>query len=792
MSTDFNILVVDDMIWNLRLITAMLEGSGYKVAMANDGESALRKVKANNIDLILLDIMMPEMDGFEVCDRLKKDKQTAGIPIIFLTALGDKKNIVKGLEAGAVDYLIKPVNKPELLARVKTHLELKRSNELLEKELDENIKIQRELHKSEHKYRQLVESAQEGIWMLNNENKTRYTNPKMSELLGYTQQELAGTSLLDYVPAEEKSFYTNYIEAAKSGLKQSYDIKLLHRDGTLIYTSINFATIQDDKTDSAGLLALVSDITQRKKAEESIKLNLHNQSFLTEVSQHFLHASDFEETMTSILAMIGLQVGISCITIYEDDKNGELCRQTYRWLHHQSDTSHFCKSYNYDKDLPGFKAALKQKGMLVLPNKHQEQTSTFEDKLLNGAFSCFLAFPLFVSHAYHGFIAFAHTEPGCQQASVQISLLKTLSFILSNAYEKMLAHLKLKASEEKFRILVERSPVGIVLTDEQGKVIEWNQSVVDITGIERTKALKQNIWDLQYNLLNKEAQSEDYRAYIEKTTKDLLSKGTSDEISQDNSTEHKITKHGKTRFIESLVFPIATEKGFMLGGILNDISLRKQTERRIVKATIDAEDKERTRIAKDLHDGLGALLSSINIYMNLARSGELEEEEKDKMIAQAKHLMDDAIVQTKEISHNLRPHVLSNFGLVKSVWSFCETINQTGKVIIDFQSGQVSEIDSDIEIIIFRVISELINNTLKHAQAEHIHLKIDQNQNTFFLDYTDDGKGFDVEKILNNRSHQGMGLGNIVSRINSLQGDCNIKSNTGEGINVAIRLNLDK
>ncbi len=119
------VLAVDDKPQNLRFLGKLLSDDGYDLAMAENGLQALSFVQKEAPDLILLDIMMPDMDGYEVCEQLKKDVSTRHIPVIFLTAKTDTDDVVKGFEAGGVDYVTKPFNSAELLARIKTHIELK-------------------------------------------------------------------------------------------------------------------------------------------------------------------------------------------------------------------------------------------------------------------------------------------------------------------------------------------------------------------------------------------------------------------------------------------------------------------------------------------------------------------------------------------------------------------------------------------------------------------------------------------------------------------------------------------
>jgi two-component system sensor histidine kinase/response regulator len=130
------ILVVDDVSKNLQVVGTLLRREGYRFAPATSGPQALERVRVERPDLILLDLMMPDMDGLEVCRRLKADPHTQRVPIIFLTASNEMEHLVQGFEAGAVDYITKPFNPPELLARVRTHLELKHARERL-RELNE-------------------------------------------------------------------------------------------------------------------------------------------------------------------------------------------------------------------------------------------------------------------------------------------------------------------------------------------------------------------------------------------------------------------------------------------------------------------------------------------------------------------------------------------------------------------------------------------------------------------------------------------------------------------------------
>lgn len=127
------VLIVDDNSNNLKIIAITLSELNYKLVIATNGQSAIEMVDKTRPDLVLLDIMMPGMDGYETCEIIKSKKENENLPIIFLTALNEKANIIKGFEVGGVDYITKPFNKEELISRVETHLELKFTQDALKK-----------------------------------------------------------------------------------------------------------------------------------------------------------------------------------------------------------------------------------------------------------------------------------------------------------------------------------------------------------------------------------------------------------------------------------------------------------------------------------------------------------------------------------------------------------------------------------------------------------------------------------------------------------------------------------
>ncbi|AFZ55790.1 hybrid sensor histidine kinase/response regulator [Anabaena cylindrica FACHB-243] len=159
LSKPMYILLVDDNANNLKVLSEAIQGYGWKALMANDGESAIEQAEYAHPDLIILDVMMPGIDGFETCRRLKANSITQNIPIIFMTALSDATDKVKGLEIGAVDYVTKPFQQAEVIARLKLHLKLSHLTRTLEQQVEERTaELTKSLQQLQNTQLQMIQS----------------------------------------------------------------------------------------------------------------------------------------------------------------------------------------------------------------------------------------------------------------------------------------------------------------------------------------------------------------------------------------------------------------------------------------------------------------------------------------------------------------------------------------------------------------------------------------------------------------------------------------------------------
>ncbi|WP_075590545.1 PAS domain-containing sensor histidine kinase [Labilibacter marinus] len=216
-----------------------------------------------------------------------------------------------------------------------------------------------------------------------------------------------------------------------------------------------------------------------------------------------------------------------------------------------------------------------------------------------------------------------------------------------------------------------------------------------------------------------------------------------------------------------------------------DITARKMNNNMVLNSIISTEENERKRISSDLHDGIGPLLTTIKLYTE----GLLDTQDKERQnLIKSKlvDLIEEAVNSISEISFNISPHILLNYGIVAAVNSFIEKFNIDERINIEFKHTDINRFSENKEITIYRLFTELINNTLKHAEASEVIFKIFENDKDIILHYADNGKGFDLEKAM--LSKKGMGLGNLKSRIESFNGLFVMKSNLGKGVIVNIKI----
>jgi len=290
------VMIVDDEPENLRVLATLLSQQGYTVRSFPNGKAALKSVQTDPPCLILLDIRMPDMDGFEVCTQLKASAATKDIPILFLSAIDAPGEKVRAFNMGGADYIAKPFQSEEVLARIKTHLMVSRyrreledmnrnlkvlveertedlieANKSLRKEIEVRRSAQTALKESEERYRSIVTTANEGIVTVDPQMMITFANAAMAQLIGSDVDDIVGCHSLDFIPEEDHEDILSRFKEREEGVGEQFESRIVRRDGQIRWVQISSAPIMNINGQFQGAVLLFNDITENKYAEDSLR-----------------------------------------------------------------------------------------------------------------------------------------------------------------------------------------------------------------------------------------------------------------------------------------------------------------------------------------------------------------------------------------------------------------------------------------------------------------------------------------------------------------------------------------
>lgn len=213
--------------------------------------------------------------------------------------------------------------------------------------------------------------------------------------------------------------------------------------------------------------------------------------------------------------------------------------------------------------------------------------------------------------------------------------------------------------------------------------------------------------------------------------------------------------------------------------------LENHYQRELLKSSIDSQEEERKRIAHDLHDEIGVLLTTSRMYFNQLNQNQTDEQH-EKMSAKMNQLFDEMMINIRRISHDLRPVVLEKLGLIEAVYSLGEKLSDSG-IGFNFSHQIFTKLSPDSELNLYRIIQELVGNTLKHSEAKNITIEMNERMQKIFLSYKDDGIGFSEK---NNMQH-GLGMKSIESRLSLLNGKLELVE-AKKGVHFLMQIDLSK
>ena len=340
------ILIVDDEDQNLYLLESLLKGSGYQVVSARNGVEALERLKQESIDMIISDILMPKMDGFQFCRECKGDDKLRMIPFVFYTAAyTEKKDEEFALSLGAEKFIIKPIEPNVFLTTLEGVIKeytkgvvvapkrpireetvyLSVYNERLVRQLEKKMlnleKANKALKESEQKYRELVDNANDAVIVIETTGYLSFVNPKFCEMMGYTMEEAKKLHFSKLVHPEDLAIVTENFKKtlSREEVPRNYEFRALTKLGKAIYVDHNFTVIEREGG-AVKIQAVVRDVTERKRAEEELQESfekiqktmrgaIHAIGLIVEVRDPY--TAGHQRRVTSLATAIAKEMGLS-------------------------------------------------------------------------------------------------------------------------------------------------------------------------------------------------------------------------------------------------------------------------------------------------------------------------------------------------------------------------------------------------------------------------------------------------------------------------------------------------
>jgi len=565
------------------------------------------------------------------------------------------------------------------------------------------------------------------IIVIDNNGNIQLWNKAAEQIFGWTAQEVIGNPN-PVVPADKQNEYNMWISDILHGKTLiNQEAVRVRKDGSFVDISISSASILDVKGNLIGRMAIVTDITERKK-NDAILIKLYT---AIDNSQASIVITDLEGNIEFANPYFTELTGYS-----KDEYLGKNPKILKSGLHTDEYYEKIWNTIKSGNTWEGEFCNRKKNGELYWEKSIITPIRNEKEEILN-------------------FVA-----------------------IKSDITDRKEIENTLQESEELFRKVTTLSGYLVFDYNPDNGSITWNGAIEQLT----------DYTELQLKDMN-------YKKWIELVhpdDKELALSGFEELITNNipfNSEYRLKIKSGDYTWIEALGFkqPASNLNGFKIIGIMRDISQYKTIEENILNRVINAEERERLHFSQEIHDGLGPLISAIRLYVQLFSEPE-SKMEKTEMVGKALELLNEASITLREISYKLSPHTLQNFGIVEALKSFIKRITDSNKIDIIFNCCNIERLKEITETIIYRIICECINNTIKHANANKILIEMALNNEYLDILYTDDGLGFNPEQILN--TPKGVGLLNMKSRIKSINGQMNIKSRPGSGTSIHLKIKL--
>ncbi len=545
-----DILIVDDTPDNLSVLSRMLTAQGYMVRPAINGYVALTAIKSEPPGLILLDILMPHMDGYEVCRHLKADQSTQDIPVIFISALDDTEGKVKAFQAGGVDYITKPFQPEEVLARVQAHLSLRKTQEQLK---DHNIQLQQEitdrkqaeeaLRESEERMKLALEGTEQGLWDQDMIGGGITFDDNWPRVLGYTpgEREFDFDWWDSSVHPDSKSVFEKALNAYLEGREKYYELEYQMRSKSGEWRWIwarGICVAYNEQGQPLRMIGTHRDITVRRRTEEALRrseTNLAKAQKIARLGSWRLNLKTGE-----------MEWSDEMYRIYGVDKEFDISLENRITLVHPNDRT-LIKEKITEAKTKGKGSSFEYRA--VLPDGTEKVILVKREMILN--------------------------EEGKSVEAVGIN---------QDITEHKRMEEALQENEKRYRELVDNAKSAIVKLDINGKIVFFNEYAENLFEYTKEEVIGKHI----IGTIVPEIDSEggDLTKMVENFTKHL-----GEHYDHPNENEH-ITKSGKRLWVSWHNRPILDENNELISliSVGNDITERKQVEKALQASEQNLQD----------------------------------------------------------------------------------------------------------------------------------------------------------------------------------------------------------
>jgi PAS domain S-box-containing protein len=482
-----NLLLVDDREDNLLALEAILEPLGHRLVSVTSGIGALKELLLDDFACILLDVQMPELDGFELATLIKQRKRSQHIPIIFLTALSrDEKHVYRGYSAGAVDYILKPIDADVLRSKVSVFVELWEKGEQIQQQAEEihEQRLDALERASEERYRQLADAMPQIVWTADGDGAATYFNGRWFEYTGMAPEEVGPNAWHQVVhPDDLPAAVARRRQTLKTGETFEVEYRFRGADGRYRWHLGRAVPVRGAGSKIEFWIGTATDIHDRKRIEEQ-------RSFIVSAGDTLSRSLDYRETLRQVAELAAGDIADWC-SVHVVEPDGTIVELAV--AHNDPAQVTFVRElqerYPPDADAPtGAPAVIRTGEPELVPEITEDMLAIAArddlhlELLQQLALSSYMCVPVKGRDAVLGAITFVASESGRHFGAEDMSLAEELARRAAMAIENARLYREAEARAQAARVLATIGD-GVFLVDRTGRLRLWNSAAQWITGL---------------------------------------------------------------------------------------------------------------------------------------------------------------------------------------------------------------------------------------------------------------------------------------------------------------------